>query len=181
MIKKIFINHFNTEKDKRLFNFSPPDSIDLIVFDFDGVFTNNKVYTSEDGREAVICDRRDGLGINMLKELNIPMFILSTETNPVVVARAKKMGMKVEIGCENKMRFLIEYFEKFRITKDNVIYVGNDLNDLESMKMVGFSVCPADAHQSIKEVPSYVLKEKGGNGAVRELAELLIQNRKTRR
>lgn len=160
--------------DSKINEFTPPDPLELIVFDFDGVFTDNKVYTSQDGVEAVMCDRRDGLGIAMLKELNIPMFILSTETNPVVITRGKKMGLKVHHGRKNKKEFLTEYFQKHNINSKNVIYVGNDINDFEAMKLVGYSVCPRDAHQKIKEVASYVLNDRGGDGAVRELSELLI-------
>lgn len=167
----------NTKGENRLVSFLPPAQIDLIVFDFDGVFTDNKVYTAQDGTEAVICDRRDGLGIDMLKRLNIPMFILSTETNPIVIARGKKMGLRVDPGCEDKKLFLENYLEQNRIKKENVIYVGNDLNDLEVMEMVGFAVCPNDAHLEIKNIASYVLNMTGGNGAVRELAELIIQKK----
>ena len=151
--------------------------MELIVFDFDGVFTDNKVYVSQDGTESVMCDRRDGLGIKMLKKLNIPMFILSMENNPVVLARAKKLGLKVKTGCEDKKRFLRNYFKLKGVDSANVIYIGNDLNDLEAMEMVGYSVCPDDSHQKVKEMVSYILTAKGGNGAVREFVELLISAR----
>ena len=73
-----------------------PDPVLLVVFDFDGVFTDNKVYTAQDGTETVMCDRRDGLGVKMLRERGIDMFILSLEANPVVEARARKLGLDVE-------------------------------------------------------------------------------------
>ena len=151
--------------------------MELIVFDFDGVFTDNKVYVSQDGTESVMCDRRDGLGIKMLKKLNIPMFILSMENNPVVLARAKKLGLKVKTGCEDKKRFLRNYFKLKGVDSANVIYIGNDLNDLEAMGLVGCSICPGDSHAKVKESATYILASNGGNGAVRELAELLIQNK----
>ena len=156
--------------------FTPPVDVDLIVFDFDGVFTDNKVYTAQDGTETVVCDRRDGLGIEMLKKINIPMFILSMEQNPVVIARAKKLDLEVKAGCEDKKSFLQYYFKKKGIDSANVIYIGNDINDLDAMEMVGFSVCPSDSHVKVKESATYILASNGGNGAVRELAELLIQN-----
>lgn len=154
-----------------------PPKIELIVFDFDGVFTDNKVYTSQDGTEMVICDRRDSLGISLIKKYGIQMLILSTEANPVVIARARKMGLKVEYRRENKENLLREYFIQNEINPVDVIYMGNDLNDLEAMKMVGFSVAPRDAHPAIREIASLVLKERGGNGAVRELCEYIMQRK----
>lgn len=162
----------NQDKNKDIFK--PPSQLDLIVFDFDGVFTDNKVYVMEDGTESVVCDRRDGLGIKMLNNLEIPMFILSTESNNVVNARSKKLGLIAHTSCENKGQFLREYFDKNKIDPANVIYIGNDLNDLESMQLVGFSACPSDSHCEIKDVSSFVLKANGGDGAIRELAELLV-------
>jgi len=153
-----------------------PEKVEFIIFDFDGVFTDNKVYTAQDGTETVVCDRRDGLGIKMLKKINIPMFILSMEQNPVVIARAKKLDLEVKAGCEDKKSFLKNYFKQRGINPANVIYIGNDINDLDAMEMVGFSVCPSDSHVKVKESATYILASNGGNGAVRELAELLIQN-----
>lgn len=166
-------------KTKNL-KFRPPQKVEYIVFDFDGVFTDNKVYTSQNGAEMIICDRRDGLGINMLKELNIPMVILSTEHNPVVAVRAKKMGLNAETGCRDKEAFLKVFFSQKGISSSNVIYMGNDLNDLAAMKMVGYSICPSDAHWRIKGAASYVLGSKGGDGAVREMAEKLLTYYKER-
>ena len=102
----------------------------LIVFDFDGVFTDNTVYVSEDGREMVRCSREDSLGINMLQARNLPMFILSTETNPVVAARAAKLKLKAFQGCGNKRQFLESYLNEHNLSSEDVIYMGNDLNDL---------------------------------------------------
>jgi D-sedoheptulose 7-phosphate isomerase len=148
--------------------------VEMIVFDFDGVFTDNKVYVNQDGVESVVCDRADSLGIQMLKKAKIPMMILSTETNPVVLARAKKMNIPVEFGCLDKEAFLESYLSQNGICKENTIYVGNDLNDLKAMNLVRFSVAPADSHQIILENATLVLKNKGGHGAVRELAEYLF-------
>jgi len=92
-------------------------------FDFDGVSTDNKVYINQDGVESVICDRGDGLGTQMLKEAGIPKLILSTETNPVVLARAKKLDIPVEFGCQNKEEFLENYLIKHGIDKENTIFV----------------------------------------------------------
>jgi YrbI family 3-deoxy-D-manno-octulosonate 8-phosphate phosphatase len=152
-------------------------NVTLVIFDFDGVFTDNKVYTTQDGVESVACDRGDSLGINMLKEIGMDMFILSTETNPVVMARAKKIGIKVEAGCIDKKVFLEKYLSEKKIDSKDVIYVGNDLNDLEAMGLVGYPVAPSDAHPDIIRIAAHILCNKGGHGAVRELSELLINHR----
>ena len=155
-----------------------PEKVELVIFDFDGVFTNNKVQVDQNGVESVVCDRGDGLGIQMLRERGVPMFVLSTETNPVVVSRAKKLSLPVEFGCGDKNGFLKEYFTSEGITPQNAIYIGNDLNDLEAMQLVGYSVAPADAHNAIKKKVDLVLNNKGGNGAVREFAEILMDHLK---
>lgn len=151
-----------------------PQKVELVVFDFDGVFTDNKVFINQDGVESVICDRGDGLGIQMLKEAGIPMLILSTETNPVVLARAKKMAIPVEFGCQKKENFLENYLKENGINLENTIYVGNDLNDLVAMRLVGYSVAPSDSHTRVLKEATLVLKNKGGHGAVREFIEYLL-------
>ncbi len=155
---------------------SLPETIALIVFDFDGVFTDNKVYTAQNGDESVMCDRRDGLGIDMLREAGVEMFILSKERNPVVAARAKKLNLAVKGGCDDKATFLNAYFEERDINPADVIYMGNDLNDLEAMKCVGFSVAPADSHPEILKIADLVTPEPGGHGAIRNLAELVLRH-----
>lgn len=155
---------------------SLPETIELVVFDFDGVFTDNKVYTAQDGTESVMCDRRDGLGVEMLRNAGVPMFILSKESNPVVAARARKLKLDVQGSCDNKGSFLEQYFAENGVDPANVIYMGNDLNDFEAMQRVGFSVAPADSHPDIKRIASLVLLENGGDGAVRALSELILQN-----
>lgn len=152
-----------------------PDPIGLLVFDFDGVFTDNKVITFEDGREAVLCDRRDSLGLNQLKRLGLPMMILSTETNSVVGARGRKLGIPVEGGCADKAAYLAQLLKDKGIAPDSVVYMGNDLNDLEAMTLVGYAVAPADSHPQIKRIADLVLRTAGGHGAVREFCDYVLQ------
>lgn len=163
-----------------LFNFLtkpkiPLKDIALIVLDFDGIFTDNKVMVSEEGKEFVNCTRADGLGIQLLNSKHVPMLILSTETNPVVASRARKLNLPVIQGEENKKQTLIKYCEENKINLQNVMYAGNDLNDYEVMKCIGFPVAPKDAHPEIKRIAKYIISKKGGEGVVRELAENLIQ------
>ena len=151
--------------------------IKLIVYDFDGVMTDNKVYIDQNGNEMVQVSRADGLGVSEIIKLGIQQIIISTETNPVVRARAKKLGLHCLQGVNNKAKDLTDYCRK-KISLDEVAYVGNDINDLEVMKLVGITFCPADAHVSIKEISQYILESKGGEGVSREILDQLTETPK---
>ncbi len=150
------------------------DDVDVFVFDFDGVLTNNFVYLDQNGLESVICSRADGLAFDVLRKLQKPTYILSTEKNQVVTARAKKLKVPVLQGVSNKSEALKELIEKEGFDLQNILYVGNDLNDYQAMKLCGFSACPADSHPKIKEIADIALKTNGGNGIVRELLEEVL-------
>ena len=137
-----------------------PD-IDLIVYDFDGVMTDNRVIVFRDGTEAVIANRADGLGVDRFRALGIAQLILSSETNPVVRVRAAKLGLEVIVSCKDKKLALQSYCKQNGYELQKVVYVGNDLNDLDVMKIVGFPVAPADAHPDIKSLAKLVTKAKG--------------------
>jgi 3-deoxy-D-manno-octulosonate 8-phosphate phosphatase (KDO 8-P phosphatase) len=147
--------------------------IKLLVYDFDGVMTNNKVFVDQYGNEMVEVSRADGLGIGEIRKLGIQQIILSTETNTVVSARAKKLNLFCLQGVDNKAQALTEYCNEHQISLSHVAYVGNDINDLEVMKLVGVTFCPADAHVSIKKISQYILESKGGEGVSREILDLL--------
>lgn len=147
--------------------------IDLIVYDFDGVMTDNRVIIFQDGTEAVIVNRADGLGIDRFRSLDIPQLIMSTETNPVVKARAAKLCLEVIDSCKDKKIALENYCAQKGYDLNKVMYIGNDLNDLEVMKIVGFSVAPADAHPEIKKVAKLTTEAKGGEGVVKELSDYM--------
>lgn len=155
-----------------------PQVIDLIVFDFDGVMTDNKVYVSADGTEAVRCDRSDGWGIARVQDINIPMVILSTEKNVVVSKRAEKLSLPCFYGISDKLSFLKKYCTDEGIDINNVLYLGNDVNDLPCMEHVGFPVAVSDAHPDIMTVAKLVLSQSGGHGAVRELCDRILYSRK---
>lgn len=152
--------------------------IDLIVFDFDGVFTNNQALIFEDGKEAVFVNRSDGLAVAQLRKHGYKMIIISTETNNVVKARAAKLKIPVINGVENKKQTLSDYCEKEHHNLEHTIFVGNDINDLAAMKSVGIPVCPIDAYPPIREISKIVLKTKGGFGAIRELMDLILSDSK---
>lgn len=147
---------------------------DLIVYDFDGVMTDNRVLVLQDGSEAVLANRADGWGIGQLKQVGFAQIILSTETNPVVAVRARKLGLEVLQGSGDKRRDLLAYCEARKVPLEKVMYVGNDVNDLEAMQTVGFPVAPADAHAEILAMAKYVTKARGGEGVVKELSEMLL-------
>lgn len=156
-------------------------SIHTIVFDFDGVFTDNKVWIDQDGRESVCCDRGDGLAFDVLRKFifinrwDLNYFILSTEANPVVSVRANKLNIKCYQNSSDKYSFLLDYLVKNNFNEDGLLYVGNDLNDLEAMRLSGYSVAPSDAHILVKEQASLVLEKRGGEGFVRDIIEKLIR------
>jgi len=150
------------------------DNIDVFVFDFDGVLTNNLVYVNQEGIESVACSRADGLAFDGLRELVKPTYILSSEKNQIVTTRANKLKIPALQGINNKVEALKEIADKEGFNLKNILYVGNDLNDYQVMKLCGFSVCPADSHPKIKEIASIVLKTNGGNGIARELLEDIL-------
>jgi YrbI family 3-deoxy-D-manno-octulosonate 8-phosphate phosphatase len=147
------------------------DNIHAFIFDFDGVLTNNLVHLDQEGNELVSCSRADGLAFDVLHKLGKPAFILSTEKNPVVKMRAKKLKIPAIQGSFNKVSSLKEMTSKKGLSLQNVLYTGNDLNDYQVMKLCGFSACPADSHSKVKDIADIVLKTNGGNGIVRELLE----------
>ncbi|WP_312353847.1 KdsC family phosphatase [Aminipila sp.] len=144
-------------------------STSLIVYDFDGVMTDNRVILNEDGSESVIVSRADGYAVNCIKGLNIRQIILSTEKNSIVACRAKKLGIPVIHGVEDKKAVLFKYCEEHNIPLQGVLFVGNDLNDIEVMKSVGVSACPLDAEEEIQRIAHWVIPKKGGFGVIREL------------
>ncbi|MBA7564388.1 2-keto-3-deoxy-D-glycero-D-galacto-9-phosphonononic acid phosphatase [subsurface metagenome] len=160
-----------TDFDRTKFNYK---NINLIVYDFDGVMTDNRVIVFQDGTEAVIVNRSDGLGVERFRSLGIPQLILSTETNPVVKARAAKLHLEVIASCKDKKIVLENYCVQKGYNLNRVMYVGNDLNDLEVMRIVGFPVAPVDAHPKIKKIAKLVTKAKGGEGVVKDLFDYLI-------
>ncbi len=150
------------------------DLIDVFIFDFDGVLTNNHVYLSQDGIESVICSRADGLAFEALRKMNKDIYILSTEVNSVVSERAKKLKIEAIQGVNNKVSALKSLVEEKKYSSKRIMYIGNDLNDYYAMKACGYSVCPADSHPLIKAISDNILKTSGGNGVARELMEEVL-------
>ena len=151
--------------------------IKLIVYDFDGVMTNNKAYVDMNGNEFVQISRADGLGVSEIKKKSINQIILSSEKNKVVQARAKKLGIECIHGVDDKKDVLIKYCTNNKIDINSVAYAGNDINDEEVMKIVGYTFCPSDSHKRIKKIAQHVLISKGGDGVAREILDLISKQK----
>ena len=148
--------------------------IKAIAFDFDGVFTDNRVYVMQTGEEAVVCDRSDGMGISMLRKVGIPLIIISTEKNPVVAVRAAKLNIDVLQGIENKLPVLSQWAAENQLSIEQVAFIGNDINDVDCLNAVGLGIAVADAYPVAVDAADYVLTKNGGQGAVREIADLWL-------
>ena len=146
--------------------------IRLIAFDFDGVFTDNMVYVFQDGSEAVQCYRSDGIGLQKLKRLGIESVIISTEANPVVSARARKLKMRCIQDSQDKRAVLEKIAREIGITLNEVAFVGNDINDLACLECVALPIVVQDAFQEVVPLALYQTKRPGGHGAVREICDM---------
>lgn len=150
-----------------------PEQIDALIMDFDGVFTDNGVYLDQNGIETVRCNRMDGLGLNLLAKAGLPMLVLSKEKNPVVAARCKKLRLPCLQGIDDKAPALLKWLEEFEFDVAKTIYIGNDINDIPCLRVVGCPVVVADAHDEVKPLARIVLSKPGGHGALRELSDMI--------
>jgi D-sedoheptulose 7-phosphate isomerase len=151
--------------------------ISLVVFDFDGVMTDNRVRVHESGDEAVWCHRGDGLGIARLREAAFDVIVLSTEANPVVTARCRKLNIQAIQSCDDKLTALQQFAAERNLSPGQIAYVGNDINDLACMAWVSWPIAVADAVPEVRAAAKWVTQLPGGGGAVREVADLLVAAR----
>lgn len=156
-----------------------PERIDLIICDFDGVITDNRVWVDQDGTEMVVAYRSDSVRIKDLRAIGIEVMILSSEPNRVVEARARKMGVEAihGIALHDKGRVMREVLGQKNIKAENVIYIGNDINDLPCFEIAGWSVAVADAYPELIRVADHILTKAGGHGALRELCDLILEHK----
>ena len=147
-------------------------SVKLIAFDFDGVLTDNRVYVFEDGKEAVVCSRSDGIGLRKLDRLGIDKVVISSESNSVVRERCGKLNIPCFSGAENKLDVLTKLAEEREIALSRVAFVGNDVNDLECLRAVGVPIVVQDAHDEVVPYARYRTVKPGGLGAVREVCDV---------
>jgi len=150
----------------------------IVFADFDGTFTDGMVYTDQNGIETVRCSRKDTLGMNMLKKhTGILVHVISKETNPVVVARCKKMGVLVDKAVENgegKAEIMERVTREAGLDLSQVAFIGDDVNDIPALRIAGFAVTVADGHPLVKRIVHYTTKVRGGEHAVRELCEFIL-------
>jgi len=159
------MNSFNKEEFKK---------IKFLVLDFDGVLTDNRVLAFENGKEAVFCSRSDSLGIEMLKKNGIDIAVISKEKNNVVRARCKKLKIECLSGIDKKKEIFLNQIKKRDLVISEVCYIGNDINDLECIKSAGIGVAVADAYEQVLQNADYISRSKGGMGAIREIADLIL-------
>lgn len=151
-----------------------PRAPTLLALDFDGVLTDDRVYITEDGNESVCCTRGDGMGTTLLRRANFPVLVISTETNPVVAKRCAKLKVECFQGVVDKTVEFRRWLAERKVDPVNVVFVGNDINDIGCARIAGASFAVADAHPLLKRAVKGVLTRAGGQGAVREIAELIL-------
>ncbi len=149
-------------------------AVGMLVLDFDGVMTDNRVLVFEDGREAVLCNRSDGLGLERLRATGVPLAVISKEVNPVVAARCRKLKIPCEQGVNDKLAVLQRLAAEANVALANIAFVGNDINDLSCLTAVGVAVAPCDAYPEVLRIASVVTAAPGGFGAVREVCDLIM-------
>lgn len=149
-------------------------SVKLVAFDFDGVFTDNTVYVDQEGVESVRCWRSDGLGLSRLAAAGIHSFIISTEVNPVVMARARKLRLPYKQGVEDKAQAILDICREYGVLPAQTMFVGNDINDIPAFQSVGVPVAVADAYPDVYPYVLYRTVKPGGFGAVREMCDLIV-------
>jgi len=151
-------------------------NIEAIFFDFDGVFTDNKVWTSSTGDELVVCSKSDSLGLDSFRKfieeqsMQLRLAIVSKERNEIVQIRARKLRLECFTGVDDKANFITS---RCKVSQKSYIYFGNDINDIEAMNHAAISLAPNDAEPRAKDVATFVGKSSGGNGFVREGLEYI--------
>lgn len=153
-------------------------NIEIIFFDFDGVFTDNHVYVTNEAVEIVRCWRGDGIGLEKIKKLNIPIYIISTEKNRVVAARAEKLGIPCYQDISEKLEIVKKLLIKHEVPEDRAMFVGNDENDFSALNYVGFPAIPNDAvPELLKNQKLIQCESDGGKGVVREICEAIYRSK----
>ena len=161
-------------KTKKNINFS---NVKVVILDFDGVLTDNYVYINQEGIETVRCYRSDGIGISNLKKLGVKFFIVSTESNIVVKERANKLKIDCYYNVGNKDKVIREISAKTKINLNNILFIGNDINDIPALKIVGFPCAVNDCFFEIEKYVIFKTNKFGGSGAVRELCDLIYNQK----
>ncbi|MBN1442028.1 MAG: HAD hydrolase family protein [Planctomycetes bacterium] len=155
-----------------------PASVQLVFTDVDGVLTDGRIVLSDGGEELKHFSVLDGLGVRLLQSAGIPVGFLSSRESAPVEVRARSLGVRFcAIGVEDKRSYLLDLFEREGFSPEAACFVGDDLVDIPCLHLVGFPVAVANARQEVKECAEYVTRERGGHGAFREVAELILKAR----
>ena len=151
--------------------------IRLVISDVDGVLTDGCMYYSQMGEKLKKFHTRDGMAVELLLEREIPVILITKENSSIVKSRAKKIRItKLYSGIKFKEKKLKEICDKFSVTPKEIAYIGDDVNDINIMKMVGHSFCPSDSVFKIMQISNYVCKSKGGEGVLREVTDLILND-----
>jgi len=153
-----------------------PEKVDLLVLDFDGVITDNRVWTGPEGSEMVASNRSDSEGLAQLRKAGVEAVVISKEVNPVVAARCQKLKLPFVQGIQDKGPALSRLMAERGADPARTVYLGNDTNDLVCFPLVGWAAAVADAHPEVRRAADYILTKPGGQGAVRELCDLILKN-----
>ncbi|MBX3003953.1 MAG: HAD hydrolase family protein, partial [Anaerolineales bacterium] len=151
-----------------------PKQVKLLVLDFDGVLSDNRVWVDENGKESIAANRSDGLGLRQLQETGVKVFVLSREENPVVARRCEKLGIAHRQGIKAKGEALRQLLSELNIAAEHTVFLGNDTNDLPCFPIAGCAVAVADSHPAVLQQADQRLSQQGGHGAVRELCDLIM-------
>ena len=173
------LNTLKSQKDALKLKIS---KIKLVLTDCDGVLTDTGVYYSDRGEVMKRFSIRDGMGVERLRKLvNIVTGIVTGELSGSIKKRAEKLKIEeLHLGAKDKISVLNDILKRKNLKAENIAFIGDDMNDLEVMKLVGLAGCPADAMNEVIKISDYVCKKIGGNGAFREFAELIIKQNMTR-
>ncbi len=159
------LNHFEAKKIK------------IIISDFDGVFTDNCVYTDEVGRESVRCNKYDSIGTAQLAKTDIELVVVSSEKNISVQKRCEKLNLLYFTGVDDKGVLIANILAERSFNADQALYLGNDLNDIPALDFVGFKVAVRDSHPSFIAACDFITEKKGGEGCIREICDILIERK----
>ena len=164
-------------KNQNLQNIKKCKDIKLVISDVDGVLTDGGMYYSTKGEIMKKFNAKDGMGVELLRKNNIKTILMTKENSSIVIKRGKKIKAdKIFIDMDNKEMKLDQICNSLSLTPSNIAYIGDDVNDLNIMKLVGFSACPADAEQEILDISNYICKKEGGKGVFREVTNLILKN-----
>jgi len=155
--------------------------VEILFSDFDGVLTDDLVRVDSDGKEQVQCCRSDGIGISILKSVGIPTVVISSEVNPVVGVRCRKLEVDCHSGVLNKADKIVEICAFLGVPLSRAAFVGNDVNDLDALAVVGLPLAVQNCHGLVRRSSIFVTRARGGHGAIREIAELIVAARSNSR